>query len=61
MKPQTCRYCLQPASGTVTATGGGKPRVVVPHCDQHWEDAYQQVKAYPARTWKMLDTQPTLF
>ena len=55
----TCRWCLRPATGIVTA--GSKPKVTIAHCDQHWDDAYREVKDLLPRTWKLLDTQPTLF
>jgi hypothetical protein len=60
MKSQTCRWCLRPASGIVTA-GSGDKRIVAPHCDEHWDDAYRLVKDYPSRTWKTIKTDPTLF
>lgn len=58
----TCRWCLQLATGTVRATGGGlKPSGLVPHCDRHWEDAYRLAVKYPSRDWVALKPPDTLF
>jgi hypothetical protein len=58
----TCRWCTALATGTVTASDGRRQVVApVPHCDEHWDTAYSEVRRYPERTWKHLEQPEGLF
>lgn len=52
-----CRWCLRAATGTVRASGDPRRKATgeIPHCDEHWEDAYEIVRHYPARDWRYLE------
>lgn len=47
-----CRWCPRAATGTVQAPGLGRP---APHCDHHWDSAYQLVRGGTQRTWKIVE------
>jgi hypothetical protein len=61
-RPVACRFCTALATGTVRASGGGlTPTGEIPHCDAHWDYAYERVRAYPDRLWRILEQPQGLF
>jgi hypothetical protein len=61
--PVACRFCTALATGTVSAKGDPKRAATgqIPHCDQHWGEAYEIVRYYPERLWRILEQPNGLF
>lgn len=59
-----CRWCLALATGSVRASGDKARKATgeIPHCDAHWDDAYEIVRVYPIREWTTIEqAADTLF